>query len=79
MVTEEGADLFDAYRWLKNYGHLPVPGGIMQQSAAFVDAVAWCDAVNAAFIEYRDRRNADVSKMQSNLQKMLSKNAVRKS
>jgi hypothetical protein len=77
LITEEGESLFQAYQWLKNYGQMPAPGGFLQQSAAFVDAVAWCDTVHSAFARARERRNADVSKLHASLQKMTGKHASR--
>lgn len=77
LITEEGADLFRAYAWFKNYGTMPAAGGLAQQSAAFVDAVEFCDSVHAAYARARDKRNEDVSKLQANLQKMMGKHAGR--
>ncbi len=77
LITEEGEDLFTAYQWLKNYGLMPAPGGYLQQSSAFLDAVAWCDSVHSAFMRTRDRRNEEVSKLQANLAKMTGNNASR--
>lgn len=78
LIGPEGSDLFQAYKWLKNYGTMPVPGGLMEQAAAFVDAVEWCDSVHAGHARTMDRRNAEVSKVQAGLQKMMGKNANRK-
>jgi hypothetical protein len=77
LITEEGESLFQAYQWLKNHGIMPVPGGYLQQSAAFVDAVAFCETVHSAYARARDRRNADVSKLHANLSKMTGKHASR--
>jgi hypothetical protein len=77
LVTEEGADMFQAYCWFMNYGTLPTAGGLAQQSAAFVDAVNFCDSVHTAFARARDRRNEAVSKLQANLQKMMGNRAGR--
>jgi hypothetical protein len=73
LVTGEGMDLFEAYQWLKNYSQFPAPGGYLQQSAAFVDAVRWCDSVHVGYMRARDRKNQDVEKLQANLKKMMGK------
>lgn len=45
-VTEEARLMLDLYRHYKN-GYLPLAGGIMNQPAAFMDAMAVIDAAAA--------------------------------
>ncbi len=78
LVGPEGESLFQAYKWLRNYGILPAPGGLQDQPAVFLDAVEWCDSVHSAFARARERRNAEVAKVSASLQKMIGKHANRK-
>lgn len=77
LLSEEGQDLFQAYRWLKTYGMLPAPGALIEQAAAFLDAVDFCDSVHRAYGRARERMNAETAKVQASLQKMLGKHAGR--
>jgi hypothetical protein len=78
LIGPEGDALFQAYKWLRNYGTLLAPGGLQDQSAAFVDAVEWCDAVHSAYSRAVGKRNAELAKVQAGLQKMIGSHANRK-
>lgn len=77
LLSAEGRDLFDAYCWLKNYGVLPTPGGFLDQPAAFLDAVEWCDGVHSAYARVRARKNEETAKLQASLRKLMGNNAGR--
>ena len=50
----QGYELFTAYKWLKNYGILPIEGGWLQQSAKFVSAVELCDSMMSIYQKIKD-------------------------
>jgi hypothetical protein len=76
-LTEDGEALFEAYRWMKNAGVLPVEGGFYQQPWRFVQSADFCDSVHAAYASVRRQADRDHSKLQANLAKMGRKRAGR--
>ncbi len=65
-----GDPLFQAYRWLKNYGHLPVLGGMQAQPAKFIAAVDLIEAVNVAYLRRKQKSEEDKYKAQSWFEKV---------
>lgn len=51
QLGPEGREIFQAYRFLKEYNVMPVPGAQAQQAAVFLEAVNYCDLVHSAYAE----------------------------
>lgn len=61
-VTNAGFDLYHTYRWLKNYNILPVEGGLINQTAKFVQAVEFMDIVQMKYAAVTERFKTERAK-----------------
>ncbi len=70
---EAGQDLFAAYRWLKQYGHLPAPGSLIEQANKFVLAVEFCDLVHSVMSARRVQKEEQGAKLKKAIERMGKK------
>jgi len=56
-------EAFESYTTFKNHQVLPVDGGILDQSAYFVNVLHFCGSVAAALDRRRDEKNELVKSM----------------
>ena len=68
LITRDGLDLFESYKWLKNYSQFPVEGGMFGQSSKFIACVNWCDSVDFKFRQYLEK----AEKVRADFQKKFS-------
>lgn len=54
-ITNHGMDLWNAYKWLKDYSMFPGPGGWLNQTSKFIHCVKWVDLINLKYEKYHKR------------------------
>jgi len=58
LITTAGADLFEAYKTLKDYKIFPMAGGTMDQTSKFLHCVKWVDLINLKMTNIIDQEKS---------------------
>ena len=67
----EGDELFQSYRWLREYRILPEPGGLNQQHPKFIQAVDLCDTLYSIMYQRKQSQSDKAKKLQAQISKSL--------
>lgn len=51
-ISDDAIDLWNAYKWLKEYHSFPILGGWTEQSSKFIRCVKLIDLVNLRYTHY---------------------------
>lgn len=71
-INKEGFDLFESYKFLKEYKIFPEAGGALDQKARLLHCIQWVDLVKlkgGEFVEKKRKATADLHKKFTNLDK----------
>ena len=70
QITDEGKDLFSAYRFLKEFNLLPAPGPWLYQTEKFRRALDFVSRVTQAYQARRRQQEADLNRMREAMERM---------
>lgn len=70
LLTEDAGELWEGYRFLRDYGIFPVPGGLVNQAARFLSTIRLCDRVNGVYVAYMRKKMEAIEKAQAELDRM---------